>query len=266
LAHALELKLQVDFLDARSVWLQSELESLEQRIPSNGLNTNGGALMGSFGGARGTDAPYQWLLDIIEKNRTLWFEIGTQFRAIFNCELGVGSLLSGDVAANRGVPGGTAYLVLSSWLLQRIEGFVKLLKRMLPLLQDGASLHDILDQTMFFGASLGRLGADFRPLVVPLFEDAITNLVVSRWNVAEIDFGRALKSKGSLDVLPLHLPVSRHRSEDAPSSATSSVHSQAKDDDAGNASVDLQEPPEPPLSTLAFPALAHAVNMYVLSL
>mmetsp|Transcript_41413 Transcript_41413/g.83598 ORF Transcript_41413/g.83598 Transcript_41413/m.83598 type:complete len:533 (+) Transcript_41413:1-1599(+) len=233
LGDTLELKLQVDFLDARSFWLQSELDGVDQHTTPQLRSL----------GARGGDSPCQWLLDVIEKNRTLWFEIGTQFRAIFNCELG---------------GAGTAYLVLSSWLARRIEGFVKLLQRALPLLHDGSALHDVLDQSMFFGASLGRLGADFRPLVVPLFETALTHLVASRWNVAETDFERALSLKRGAEVLPLYLPVSRQRGEDVPSSVD-----KASPADMDKASVDPLEPPEPPLSTLAFPALAHAVNMYL---
>jgi hypothetical protein len=102
LSLALELKLMVDFLDARSVWLREEIQGVQQRS--------------------GPDATYQWLLDVVEKNRTMWFEIGTQFRAIFTDETSA----SGSSTAN---------LLLSSWLLRRVENFVALLRQHAPLVQ-----------------------------------------------------------------------------------------------------------------------------------
>ena len=218
LTASLELKLQVDFLDARTLWLQSELEAVERSSVTQ----------------RG-DVDVQWLLDLVEKNRTLWFEIGTQFRAIFTSDDAGGSI---DKSAD---------LVLSSWVVRRVESFVAMLAQQLMRVRDGAQLHHLFEHTMFMGASLGRLGADFRPLVAPLFEDAVLEMMTWRWQAAEAVLAASLQavsgSDASVNALPLHLPA-LHRGEETKS-----------------AKSDPKEPPEPALSTLAFPALAHSLNL-----
>ena len=123
-------------------------------------------------------------------------------------------------------------------------------------IKDGAALHDLLEHVMFFGASLGRLGADFRPLVVPVFEEAIAALVLGRWASAEADFAAALRANHELEsfgVLPLYIPVSTIA---AAAAADGSVG-------AAGTPRDGSEPPEPPQSILAFPALAHSVNQFL---
>lgn len=46
----------------------------------------------------------------------------------------------------------------------------------LPRIQEGGSLASVLDHAMYCGASLGRVGLDFRPLLAPLFEQAVLAL------------------------------------------------------------------------------------------
>lgn len=176
------------------------------------------------------------LLDLIEKNRTLWFEIGTQFRALFCSDDGTGN--------------DTSELVLSTWLVNRIESFISLLHAHISTVNDGSALRDVLEAAMFFGASLGRLGADFRPLLVPIFEQSLFTFVVSRWENAEAELAAALGLKKSLgSVLPLYAPASR-RADDPPRVGST-------------APQDPNEPPEPPHSTLAFPVLAHILNVHL---
>lgn len=43
----------------------------------------------------------------------------------------------------------------------------------LPRIQEGGSLASVLDHAMYCGGSLGRVGLDFRPLLAPLFEQAV---------------------------------------------------------------------------------------------
>ena len=46
---------------------------------------------------------------------------------------------------------------------------------------DTGSLRDILDATVFFASSMGRLGADFQPLLPPLFESKVVEIVTGHW-------------------------------------------------------------------------------------
>lgn len=46
----------------------------------------------------------------------------------------------------------------------------------LPRVGEGGSLASVLDHAMYCGGSLGRVGLDFRPLLAPLFEQAVLAL------------------------------------------------------------------------------------------
>ena len=46
----------------------------------------------------------------------------------------------------------------------------------LPRVSEGGSLASVLDHAMYCGGSLGRVGLDFRPLLAPLFEQAVLAL------------------------------------------------------------------------------------------
>jgi len=51
-------------------------------------------------------------------------------------------------------------------------------------IKDGAGLATVLQQSMYCGQSLGRVGADFRPLLAPLFENAVERIYASSLEVA----------------------------------------------------------------------------------
>jgi hypothetical protein len=141
---AMELRLQVDFLEARDTWLDS--------TPSFTTGRPSGAA--------------EELLDIIERYRTRVFEVATQFNAIFRQQ--------------SSKPESTVSL-LSLWTSRRIHSFLSLLSLHLASMDDAASLRDALEASVFFASSMGRLGADFTAQLPALFEPKMHALVVAPW-------------------------------------------------------------------------------------
>ncbi len=169
---ALELKLQAEFLEARDAWLQAVLEAAEGGGSGGAAGTR--PMMtrpGGLGAVAGRD-PAQALLEAVERHRTHWFEIATQFRAIFLDMDAVSSTSAaaggsgggeGPLGCSVGVGGGSGgSKILSAWLLGRIEAFLGQLASGLEGVTDGAALADVLEQCLFFAASMGRIGGDFR--------------------------------------------------------------------------------------------------------
>jgi hypothetical protein len=143
-----EHELRVSFLRSRDAWLTGVLAALPH------------------------DTAYGYLSRLADTARLHMFEIVTQYRAIFSTGAGGGAVTNAAAAAS--ADGGDSSergttALLHSWLVQRTTFFLNALRRDLPQITDGASLASLLDQCMYFGLSLGRVGADFRPLLAPLF-------------------------------------------------------------------------------------------------
>lgn len=54
--------------------------------------------------------------------------------------------------------------------------YLETLKRQLPRIAEGGSLASVLEHCMYCGMSLGRVGLDFRGLLVPVFEQEVLRL------------------------------------------------------------------------------------------
>ena len=106
------------------------------------------------------------------------FEIATQFNAIFRAQANAKQI---------------SVSLLSMWTSRRVHSFLAVLKLELRPMEDSASLRDALDACVFFAASMGRLGADFTPLLQPLFEDKIHALVVHFWKEGTSQLAETLK-------------------------------------------------------------------------
>lgn len=138
------------------------------------------------------------LVRVSDDTRSMMFEIVTQYRAVFsddyNSEKDEGAAILHDwvmqsiehylatVSARRSTTwlnicfGFHTDLVSSSLSLFPVVNSVMKLQVGLKDVHDGAGLATVLTQTMYCGQSLGRVGADFRPLLAPLFESAVSTL------------------------------------------------------------------------------------------
>jgi len=163
---AMELSLQVDFLEARDVWLDQRSTNNRDSLP------------GTVGEDTSIQGGSEQLLDAIERHRTRMFEIATQFNAIFRAQAN-----SSAIAAS----------LLNMWTVRRVRSFLVMLEDQLRIIDNSASLRDALDSCVFFSTSMGRLGADFTSSLTPLFESKIHSLVVVSWTDGVHQFAEALK-------------------------------------------------------------------------
>eukprot|EP00038_Savillea_parva_P015134 m.13208 g.13208 ORF g.13208 m.13208 type:complete len:614 (-) comp3018_c0_seq1:27-1868(-) len=204
-----ELELRVQFLQARDAWLQKTLLGIS------------------------TADPYNYITKIVESNRVHLFDIITQYKAVFSSaiESKGGSGTPGGKGAGGSNANSGGGSLLSGWVLQRVADFLRILEEHLPRLSD--RFNTVLVQCMYFALSLGRVGMDFRPLLVPLFERTISDLFASRVDMALADF---------VEQLPTMALVAHATLPEA-------------DGDAGHTDA-----PIAPLRLMAYPILARLTN------
>ena len=118
---------------------------------------------------------------VIETNRVHLFDIVTQYRAIFadsdpivsqkHIYFGITNILS-----SRDFSDG---LIINSWIRHKINQFIELLQQYLNRWANNQfgnyyPIESVIDPSFYFGLSMSRIGADFRPQLVPIISDAIS--------------------------------------------------------------------------------------------
>ena len=138
------------------------------------------------------DNPYEYITRVLEANRVPMFEIITQYRAIFvdaDDDESASDLLASsvtvvehgkstvkdDAAASSASPASVQGF-LHFWVHKRVRALLQAIEEVLPRLKEGHVLATVLEQCMYCGFSLARVGVDFRGMLVPLFEKRVVDL------------------------------------------------------------------------------------------
>ena len=207
-----EGELRIKFLQTRDSWLQKTLSA----IPSE-------------------DA-YSYLGKLIETSRVHLFDVITQYRAIFPND----DPLAVMTSSNSSPEDKRSYAyVFYGWISCKVGDFLRSLDSVLST-KSVQRLDSLLSQSMYFGLSFSRIGADFRPILGTIFHRALFRSLSVRISAASIEFGEAIKDY----VLT------------PPYSHTSSGHPQPSRD-TSNASAALLSPPH---SLVQFTPLARYLN------
>ncbi|XP_032816128.2 conserved oligomeric Golgi complex subunit 8 [Petromyzon marinus] len=142
-----EAELRLKFLQARDAWLAAALSALPR------------------------DDPYARVAKTVEACRVHLFDVVTQYRAVFadddappeaaaSSSVGVGERDSAREGA-----------LFHAWVARKVADFLATLRAALRA-GVGPRLDALVGQCFYFGLSFGRVGADFRALLAPLFQEA----------------------------------------------------------------------------------------------
>jgi len=124
-------------------------------------------------------APYEYAKRLTDTHRVHLFDCVMQYRAIFADDTS---------AADTAAEGGLVY----AWATQRMRAYLAELAACIPRLSEGAALAGVLEHCSYCGASLGRVGLDFRSLLPPMFEASVRALVGRALTAAVEGFERSL--------------------------------------------------------------------------
>jgi len=101
-----------------------------------------------------------------------------------------------------------------------------------------------LDSSIFFATSMARMGADFQPLLLPIFQPKVISIVVGYWNEGVANLGEVLK-------------VCRDAGIAAPLYSDASTATTTTTEDG------MTSTPAPPRILLTLPPLARLLNSYL---
>ena len=145
------------------------------------------------------------------------------------------------------------------WTTRRINAFLQdhLATKCLPLISDTATLRDALESVAFFATSMGRVGADFSPLLQAIFQPCLVSIVTSHWsdglNVLENTLN-VCRDTG------IASPLYSNREVTVPEHESSGASFNEFDQGHNN------KAPAPPRQLLSYPPLARVVNAFLIGL
>jgi hypothetical protein len=263
----MEYQLQIDFLEHRDVWC---------------FGGGGSSSISTTTGSSDTT-----LMDRLERYRTRLFEVSTQFQAIFR-RANINNSAVGNNNEDKTAANTTTQHVLNLWLARRIETVLGILRREIQvdissnnnnnhpngtsstsattLLLDAGYVRDVLEASVFFGTSMGRLGANFTATLSPIFGSAMIHIVTQQyWKDGVTQFVETITVCRDAGVAsPL---VSSNSSAAAASTTTTTTDGTTTwmDSTSSTALPEDQDgqPQPPPKKLLEFPPLARLVNAFL---
>jgi hypothetical protein len=147
-------------------------------------------------------SPYEYVKRLTDAHRVHCFDVVMQYRAIFaddddaddHVGNGTGSGVSSSFSSlsiggrSRGGGGGGDGGLLYSWSAHRIASYLRALESTLPKIDEGGALASVHEHCAYCGASLARVGLDFRASLPPMFSDAAMGIYRRRLDDAVGDF------------------------------------------------------------------------------
>ncbi|XP_041979174.1 conserved oligomeric Golgi complex subunit 8 [Aricia agestis] len=132
--------LALHFLKARNAWFENALEE-----------------------AKSTETTDKLLRKLVELHRVHLFNVITQHKSIFLSDTQDSNMRDDELNGNS---------ALSCWLKEKVEELAQLLNQDLWK-EDETGFESIFNQCMYLCLSFGRVGADFRCVLTPLFRNNI---------------------------------------------------------------------------------------------
>lgn len=253
-----ELRLRMLFLHCRGDWMRAGIESSTAT----------------------TDQAH--LVNLSDNTRAMVFEIVTQYRAVFSDEdeddpglelhMARDDTQSDEKAAISNSSRSTFTIhssaILFDWTASCVAEYLQRLRQGVDQLSDATALNTVLQQAMFCGQSLGRVGADFRASLPPMFERAVMRIFQSHLHAALRQFEMMVDDNRWA---PVGSSALRNSSATNPVSATASPLAPKTGDTTGpasstatiSASVNSYDPPH---GVLDSPPLAVFLNGILVAL
>lgn len=248
--------LRHEFLDCRDAYIRTL--ALQDALVTN--NVASGLISDGFSEK---DRPYHSIIKIIERNRVTLFDVITQYKSIFFTAASSNSAFSNsfDDPDVQGIveDGG----ILARWTNTKINEFLGQLDAHLIRIRDCGSISDVLTRSMYFGTSLAKVGADFRPLLTPIFVKRLCSIMRDYyWIPAFKAAKKDLESGNWGESLPLATAstIVANSSINSNSNNNSKAQQDGELDVLTKASKKIVDQFKPPIELLEFPVLAELTN------
>ena len=169
-----ETRLQMEFLEARSLLIEREYAQGINRARENGssnIEHSNVAAVGAVPSGAGLGT-YGKAVELLEASRSSWFAVVTQFNALFSSNnIATSGAITGDFYAYPSVA------ILSAWVGSQTEQLLTDLEVLCLQIEEGAALRAVLEQALFLGERMGKVQCDFSVAVVQLFHKLLTQRI-----------------------------------------------------------------------------------------